>query len=230
MIPDELTTIWQEQYEKITKAVKFNSKTLDSILSQKVKSALKSLLWQRIIELSFHSIALVLLFAFLIYNINQLPYALSAIALIAFYIFIFINCLKQILIITSIENNKSILSKQKSLMKIQTHLLNFTRLSVICIPAFLSYPIVVSKAIADLNITVFGDFDILEITNGSWWNVVLITYIVLIPLGFWFYKDVNIKNIHKAWVALIIKKSSSPRVAKAIEYLNELENLKTTTV
>jgi hypothetical protein len=203
-----------------------NLKTLDLILSQKAKSALKSVLWQRIIELSFHSIALILLFAFLIYNIIQLPYAISAIALIAFYGFLFINCLKQIQIITSIENNRNIVSTQKSLMKIQTHLLNFIRLSVLSIPTFLSYPVVVSKAFTDLNITVFGDFDILKESNGTWWNVEMIAYIILIPLGLWFYKQVNTKNIHKQWVARIIKKSSSSRVAKAVEYLNELDELK----
>lgn len=116
---------------------------------------------------------------------------------------------------------------QTSLMKIQTHLLGFIRLSVLCIPTFLSYPIVVSKAFADLNITVFGDFDVLKNTNGTWWYAEMIAYIVLIPLGLWFYKKVNAKNTHKTWVARIIKKSSSARVAKAIEYLNELDDLKT---
>ena len=227
---DELITIWQANDAKIVKAVQLNLKTLDLIISQKVKSALKSLLWQRIIELSFHSIALILLFAFLINNINQLSYALSAIALVAFYSFMFINCLKQIQIITSIENNKNIVSMQTSLMKIQTHLLHFIRLSVLCIPTFLSYPIVVSKAFSDLNITVFGDFDVVKKTNGTWWYAEIITYLVLIPLGLWFYKQVTTKNIHKAWVARIIKKSSSTRVAKAIEYLNELGDLKTATM
>jgi len=224
---DELITIWQANDAKIAKAVKLNLKTLDLILSQKVKSALKSLLWQRIIELSFHLMALILLFAFLINNINQLPYALSAVALIAFYSFIFINCLKQIQIIIGIENNKNIVSIQTSLMKIQTHLLNFIRLSVLCIPTFLSYPIVVAKAFSDLNITVFGDFDVVKKTNGTWWYVEMIAYLVLIPLGLWFYKQVNTKNIHKTWVAQIIKKSSSTRVTKAIEYLNELDDVKT---
>lgn len=223
---DELITAWQINDAKITKAVKLNLKTLDLILSQKVRSALRSLLWQRITELSFHSIAIILLFAFLTNNINQLPYALSAIALIAFYSFIFINCLQQIQIITGIETNKNIVGMQESLMKIQIHLLTFVRLSVICIPIFLSYPIVVSKAFADLNITMFGDFDVVKRTGGAWWHVEIIAYLVLIPFGLWFYRQVNTKNIHKAWVARIIKKSSSARITKAIEYLNELDELK----
>jgi hypothetical protein len=224
---DELITIWQAGDAKMNNAVKLNSGTLDLILSQKVKSALKSVWWQRVIELSCHFIALILLFAFLLYNIQQMRYAVSAIVLIVFYSFLFINCLKQIQIIMGSANMESLVSKQKSLMKIQTHLLTFTRLSVLCIPAFLSYPVVVSKAFDDLDITIFGDFDLLKITNGTWWYAELIAYIVLIPLGLWFYNQVNIKNIHKAWVARIIKTSSSRRVAKAINYLSELNEFKT---
>ena len=224
---DELMKIWQTNDAKMDRTVKLNLKTLDLILSQRATSALRSLLWHRIIELAFHSIVLILLFAFLIYNINQLPYAISAIALIAFYSFTLINCSKQIQIIKSIENNKSVVSMQESLMKIQTHLLNFIRLSVLCIPTFLSYPIVVSKAFTDLNIAIFGDFDILKKSNGTWWYAEMIAYIILIPLGLWFYNQVNAKNIYKPWVARVIKKSSSGRVTKAIEYLNELDELKT---
>ncbi|MEO8110810.1 MAG: hypothetical protein ABI594_12290 [Ginsengibacter sp.] len=223
---DELITIWQANDAKIDKAATLNLKTLDLILSQKVRSALKPLLWQRMIELSFHSIALILLLAFLLYNINQLPYAISAIALIAFYSFLFINCLKQIQIIRNIEQNKDVVSMQRSLMKIQIHLLDFVRLSVLCIPTFLSYPVVVSKAFTDLNITIFGDFDLLKKSGGAWWSAEMIAYIILIPLGIWFYKQVSSKNMHKKWVARIIKKSSSARVAKASEYLNELDEVR----
>jgi hypothetical protein len=222
---DELITIWRANDEKLANAVKLNLKAIDLILSQKVRSNLNSLLWQRIIELSLHAIALILLFAFLIYNINQLPYATSAIVLIAFYSFLLINCLRQMQVIASFENDKSIVSMQKALTKIQIHILDFIRLSVLCIPAFLSYPIVVSKGFADLNITVFGDFDLIKRTNGTWWLAEVITFIVLIPLGLWFYKQVNTNNIHKRWVARIIKRSSSTRVTKAMEYLNELEDI-----
>jgi hypothetical protein len=227
---DELITMWQANEEKINKAVQLNVKTLELVLAQKVKSALTSLLLQRIVELSFHSIAIILLLVFLVYNIGQLPYALSAIALVVFYGFLFMNCYRQIQIIRSIDNNKNIVSMQQSLMSIQTHLLNFIRLTVLCIPTFLSYPVVVSKAFTDLNITIFGDFDLVKRTNGSWWYAELVAYLILIPLGVWFYRQVSIKNIQKPWVARVIRRSSSARVTKAIEYLNELDNLKTAEV
>ena len=223
---DELVTLWQTNDAKIEKSVKLNIKTIDLILSQKVKSALSSVFWQRVVEAGFHSIALILLLLFLVKNIDQWPYALSALALIAFYSFVLINCLKQLRIISGIESNENIVSKQESLLKLQTHLLNFIRLSVISIPTFLSYPVVISKAFNDLGITMFGDFDLIKRTNGTWWTVELIAYLVLIPLGIWFYQQVKVTNMHKKWVARIIKRSSSARVTKAIEYLNELEELK----
>lgn len=223
---DELITVWQSNDAKIDKTVKLNIKTLDLILTQKVKSALRSVFWQRVVEAGFHSIALILLLLFLAKNIDQWPYALSALALIAFYGFILINCLKQLQIMSTIESNENIVSKQQSLLKVQTHLLNFIRLSVISIPTFLSYPVVISKAFADADITVFGDFDLIKRTNGNWWTIELIVYLVLVPLGIWFYNQVTVKNIHKKWVARIIKRSSSARVTKAIEYLNELDELK----
>jgi hypothetical protein len=222
---DELLAMWQEKNAKLDEGVKLNAKTLDSILSQKVKSALTSVLVQRIIEISFHLIALILLFAFLAYNIDQMVYAMSAIALIVLYVFLFVHCLKQIQIIRTVENNTTIVSKQQSLLKIQTHLLLFTRLSVLFIPALLSFAPIVSKAYADLNMHIFGDFDILKQSNGMWWYIQIIVSLVLIPSGIWFYKTVTVKNIHKPWVARIIKESSSKRVAKAIEYLNELNEV-----
>ncbi|HRI19329.1 MAG TPA: hypothetical protein PLA68_00180 [Panacibacter sp.] len=222
---DELITAWQANNDKLNEAVKLNVKTVDLILSQKAKSALKSVLIQRIIEISFHALALVLLLIFLAYNVNQLPYAISAIALIIFYTFLFLHCLKQIQLIKTVDSNTTILAKQQSLLKIQMHLLLFTRLSVLFIPALLSFAPIVSKACADLNLQLFGNFDILNQSNGMWWNIQLITYLVLIPIGIWFYNMVTVKNMHKPWVAHIIKRSSSKRVTKAIEYLNELNEL-----
>lgn len=223
---DELVTIWQANDAKMEKALQLNVKTLDLILTQKVRSALRPVFWQRVAEACFHAVALVLLVVFLISNIGQWPYFLSALALIAFYTFILVNCLKQLRIIASIERIERIVDKQSTLLRIQTHLLHFIRLSVISIPTFLSYPVVLSKAFADLDIRVFGDFDVVERTHGNWWNVVLIAYLVLVPLGVWFYNQVKVKNIHKKWVARVIKRSSSERVSKAIEYLDELEALK----
>ena len=50
--------------------------------------------------------------------------------------------------------------------------------------------------------------------------------IVLVPLGIWFYKEVTYKNIERKWVKNFIEKSSGKRVAKALGFLKELQDLK----
>jgi hypothetical protein len=227
---EELKTMWQENEARMNRMAKLNLKTIELIQSQKVISALKPVLWQRIIELVFHSLAIVLLSMFFVYNINQVPYAISALILILFYGLLFVNCFKQIRVIQSISGENDVLSMQRSLGQIQTYILNFIRLSVLCIPAFLSFPVVVSKALNDLGIDIFGNFDLVERTNGNWWSIERITFFVFIPMGIWFYRRVTAENAHIPWVARIIRKGTSARVANATGYLNELNELKTSHV
>lgn len=223
---DELKSIWQNSNSQLENNSHFNLQTVELIQSQKVKSPITAVYRQRIMEIICHFIALVLLLFFIYKNITQLPYAISGIILTVLYTYLFINCYKQIRLLTAINSHNSVIDIQRSLMRIQTYLLQFMRLSVLFIPTFLSFPVVVPKALADLNIPIFGNFDIMQSSNGQWWYVEVITFLVLTPLGIWFYKQVSIKNMHKKWVNRIIKKAASSRLRKAIDFLNELEALK----
>ena len=97
---------------------------------------------------------------------------------------------------------------------------------VLFIPTFLAYPVIITKVIRDFNIKALADFDIISKSNGSWWIVEMMALIILVPLGIWFYKEINYKNIDKNWVRNFIQKSSGTRVTKALEFLKELQGLK----
>ena len=146
--------------------------------------------------------------------------------LLGYYILLFVNAYKQIKEITLIEQGNSVVNMQSALARLKTHMLDFMRISMLTIPAFLSFPVVIPKALADLNSTIFEGFNIIEQTKGDWWLVEIIVFAVMIPGGIWFYKQVAPKNIHKKWVRRIIKKASSKNVGKAVQYLNELEEIK----
>ena len=182
--------------------------------------------WHRIVEISFHALALLLLIGFLAMNFFEFRYAASAILLILFYTVAIINCLKQMNIIKQMDYSNDIVSIQSSLVMLQTNLVNHARLAVLCIPTFLAYPVVVSKAIADLGISFFGDFDIIRQSNGNWWTAQLVSSIVLIPLCTWFYMQINQKNLHKKFVRDFIEKTAGRRVRKAMKFIKELEDLK----
>ena len=109
---------------------------------------------------------------------------------------------------------------------IKLHSLQFVRLSVFFIPALLAFPVVISKSIIDLKLTSIWRFDIIKQTHGNWWTVQVIASVILIPLGVWFYNQVNYKNVQKKWVSNLIEKVSGKSVRKSIEYIRELEVLK----
>lgn len=223
---DELKTMWKSNNEKLDKSIRLNEQNLEQIQSKKLASKLTPLYRQRIVECVFHVLALVLLLTFLFKNLSELPYALSAIALIAFYSTTLINAINQLQLIRKIDYNKDIATIQSSLVLLQTHIVNYAKLAVLFIPAFLAFPVVISKAIKDYNIKFFKDFDIIAQSNGSWWTMMISVSAISIPVGIWFYNEVTYKNIHKRFVKRFIEKSSGKRVAKALEFLKELQGMK----
>jgi hypothetical protein len=222
----EFKSMWHTYNAKLEKTLKLNVHIVEQMQTQKVKSKMKVILWQRVIEIVFHSAAIVLLAAFLFANISQLPYAGSAALLIGFYVITFLNCLRQINTINRIDYSSDVVSLQKSLASLQSHKVNYARLTVLCIPTFLAYPVVISKAIKDLGITFMADFDIIALSNGSWWTAQLAASLALIPLGVWFYLQIGKKNMHKKWVRDFIQRSSGARVTKSMQFMRELESLK----
>jgi hypothetical protein len=226
---DELKTMWQSNDEKLEKSLKLNEQSIELIQTQKVASKLTPLYRQRVIECFFHAIAIVLLFGFLFKNMTEFPYAFSAIALLAFYATTLINAINQIRLIKNMDFNKDLATTQSSLVMLQTHIINYVKLAILFIPSFLAYPTIITKVIKDFDITALADFDIITKSNGNWWTIQFWVFIVLLPLGVWFYNEVNYKNMDKAWVRNFIQKSSGKRVTKALVFLKELQSLKQST-
>src|SRR6185295_5125389 len=161
----DMKSMWRAYDNKLEKTLKLNLHFLELIQTQKVRSKLTPLLWFRGIELAFHSMAIVLLLTFLYHNFTLPPYAASAIVLIAFYVVASVNCIKQINILNRMNYSDDIVTLQSSLLMLKTNFVNHARLAVLCIPTFLAYPVVVSKAIKDFNINIFRDFDIIAQSN-----------------------------------------------------------------
>ena len=90
--------------------------------------------------------------------------------------------------------NNDVATIQSSLVILQTHILNYAKLAILFIPTFLAYPTILTKVIKDFDIKAMADFDIIAKSNGSWWTLQLVAFVILIPLGIWFYKEISYKN------------------------------------
>jgi hypothetical protein len=223
---DELKEIWLSNNIKLEKSVKLNEQSVDRIQALKLTSKLAPLYRQRVIECIFHAAAILILLVFLFKNIFEFRYAASAIVLLSFYAITFLNTLKQIRIIKNMDYSKDLATIQSSLVILQTHMLNYARLTVLFIPTLLAYPVILTRLIRDFHIKALGDFDIITQSHGNWWSAQLIAFIVLVPLGVWFYREVSYKNLQTEWVKKFIQKSSGVRVTKALEFLKELQSQK----
>jgi hypothetical protein len=223
---DELKTMWLSNDAKIEKRLELNEQSIQEIQTQRVVSKLTPLYIQRVIECVFHAAAIVLLVAFLIKNISQFPYAIAAVALLVFYTTIFISAFRQIILIKRMDFSNDLATIQSSLVLLQTHILDYAKLAVLFIPVFVAYPTILTKVIKDFDIKALADFDIIAKSNGSWWTLQWVAFAFLIPFGIWFYRQVTYKNIQKEWVKQFIRKSSGKSVAKALEFLKELQDLK----
>lgn len=223
---DELKSMWQAREATLEKSAKLNTQLLDKIESQKIQSILKPLLVQNKIVLVLHILFMAGLLIFFVYHIAELPYAASALVLLLFYVYLTVNCIQQINAIHNIDHCTDIVSKQTALAELNTHILHYPRLSLLSIPVFLSFPVVVMRALIDLQLNYFDGLDIITHTQGKWWTVELIVYLLFIPAGIWFYQQVKPANMHKQWVKKIIRGVSSKKLYKAARFLEELQGLK----
>jgi hypothetical protein len=148
-----------------------------------------------------------------------LPYAASAFGLLLMYGVLTFSAMKQIKLLTAIDYGQDLATIQRTLVLLQTHIVNYSRLSVLFIPAFLAYPTIITEVIKDYDITIWSNFDIIRQSNGAWWSVQIISILVLAPLGIWFYRQISFKNIDKRWVRQYIAKMTSKRITKALELL-----------
>ena len=207
----EMKSIWQAYDNKLEKTLKLNLHCLEMIQTQKVKSRLTPLLWFRIAEIIVHTLIIWWLAGFLYNNFFKFQFAASAIALIVFFVIAFVNCLKQIIIIKQIDYSDNVIAIQSSLVMLQAHTLNYFRLSFLCMPIYLTYPIIGFKAL--------GDVYIVSQFSRDWWTGQLIFNTVLIPVCIWLYTQITYKNIHKKWVKYIIKNSVGNAITKALEFV-----------
>jgi hypothetical protein len=215
---NELKSVWQAYDKKLEKSLKLNLRCLEMIQGQKVKSRLVSLLRLRVLEVMLHLVIIFWLTGFLYTHFFETWFAVSAGLLLVFFIIAFINCIKQIVLIKEIDYSEDITTIQRKLTLLQSHIVDYIRLTFLCMPTYLAYPVIAFKA--------FANFDIVSQLSRGWWIGQLSFTVLLLPLCAWLYRQVRYKNIHKKWVKYIIEKSAGDSVSKAMEFIREIDELK----
>ena len=222
---EEMKSLWLRDEDKLDRVISLSRSTLQAILEQKLSSVLTPIYWQKVIEFVFHGAALALLGLFSWYHGGVGAYGFSAYMLMLVYALLMIHCVAVIRSCWATREANDVVLVQSALARIRSSGLTRLRLSVLMIPAILSFPVVVPQGLRDLGWKIFGNFDIVSRTNGYWWTSEAIAFIILVPLGIWFYRTVNYHHIQKAWVRRLINGAAGKRVLQAMVYLKDLEEL-----
>jgi hypothetical protein len=220
---DNLKINWQQYHSSLENSLHINQSNLDALQKQKINSKLSAVYFQNVIILFSHIVMLVFLAWFVAQSIGSFTYAMSGIVLIVFYIFAMINTTNRIFLIREINASHDIVTAQHLLLRLQLKIFQFLKLSVIFIPAFLAFPVVITKINKDYGLDLFGDFDIFTAAGGNWELAQIIASAVCIPLGIWFYQAVSFENLDKKWVRKLIERISDKSISEALLFMDTLK-------
>jgi hypothetical protein len=211
----ELKNIWKAHDSILERSLKLNIYCIETIQSQKSKSKLKPLLMLRIFESIILLIILIFLAGFLFDNVSDIPVAVSAAILAIYNLYAFYKCFAQIALMTKISFSDSVTDIQIKLNLLQTHILDYFRLTFLMIPFWLVYPVIGFKILADT--------DIFNKLPAAW---MISQFIILIPFSVYMYAQISYRNIHKRWVRFLIRNAGGRSVTESAEFLKVIDEFK----
>lgn len=210
----ELKDIWKDHDSILERSMKLNIFCVEKIQTQRSKSKLRPLLFLRITEAILIIIFANFLSAFLENSFSNINYAVPLSLLIIFSLYSLYLCISQIIIILRINFSHDIIDIQKKLALLQTHILDYFRLSFIAIPFWLLYPLI--------GIYILSDAGSLDSMSQNWLFANLIFGLIVSVFCIYAYTQISYKNIHKRWVRFFIRNAGGKSVTEASEFLKDI--------
>ena len=206
--------LWKKQYEKIDQSLAINKRILKETISQKAKSALRSLIRIKATGIVVAVIWLLLLgaalsFAILHYSSAANYFIVSIAAIFLINVKALYDYIKHLAWVNNINYDGSITEIQKKLARLQLSIFQHVRVMFLQLPFW----------------TTFYLSDKWFPQSVSWMYIIfqilftaLFTYI-----AFWLYKNISLANASKKWVQVLIQGAGGKSVSKALEFYKEIE-------
>ena len=214
---NEMKSIWLAYDNKLEKSLQLNLHCLELIQSQKLKNKLRPLYWYRGFEILLYAAVMGWLIRFLAGHFGETKIIVAVGVLLVYFSIALANCVKQFLLLREVDLTEDILSIQKKLTLLQSHIVDYLSLAFLAFPTYLAYPVIAFEAV--------DAYRVLDMSH-NWWIANIVFSILITPLCIWLYKQVSYKNIHKRWVKNFVQSSAGKRVARALEFVKEVDEMK----
>lgn len=206
--------LWKEQYEKIDQSLAINKRILKETISQKARSALRSLIRIKAVGIVAAVIWLLLLgavlsFAILHYSSAANYFIVSIGAIFIINIKALYDYIKHLAWVNNINYDGSITEIQKKLARLQLSIIQHVRVTFLQLPFWTTFCLSDKWFPQSVNLP-FIIFQILFTASFGY-------------LAFWLYKNITFTNSNKRWVRFLIQGAGGKSVMKALEFYKEIE-------
>jgi hypothetical protein len=213
-----LLELLNEYDKKISKSLSINTQLVSEFKTKKANSLMKKLFLSRLIELLIALIINILLGNFLYNNWHSPSLAISSCCIMIFAIIAMSGCIRQMILISKFNLNQPIIENQKILAQLQIYFIIYLRIGLLQIPFYLAY--------VSIAFRIFFGIDIWQHGSLTWLIINLVLSVLLFPFTWWIFKKISYKNINISWVKSLIEGSGWKTIARAMKFLNEIEDYK----
>ena len=218
----EIKNMWNA-YDKMIEESKvlnlqswvLNLRCFETLQTQKAKSKLTSLIAPNILVIILGLGWVTFLAMMLYYLYSQIVIAISLSMIILLTIIAMVIYIQNIIVIAQINYSDSITETQKKIASLQSSIVNSVRISWLQLP-FYTTCYLTNKLM----------------TSGSlqFWVIQVSVTLLFTWLAIFLFKNISLQNRNKKWVKNFLRGYGLSRVAKAMDFIDEIEEFKTDAV
>ena len=205
--------LWDKHSGNLQSDLKLDYNSFKNANFKNTRLQLNRLVVRRSLESILFTVAFAFLLNFILKNVSEPQFVISALTLCLFSLVGAIGSLWQIVLILRLDYAKPVTNFLMKLEKLKIYSLQTLRLLLLSIPFYFAYIIIGFK--------VLFDFDIYGNSNSAWiiWNVVL--SVLFIPLSIYLVKQIRV-SAKRNWVKKLIADNGGQQIDAAIQFINEI--------
>ena len=207
----ELKTMWQAFDNKLERSLHLNMQVLERLGREKVTDSFQALVRVKAIGI-ITGILWTIFLGSLLYNYHTEPFfVVSLTAIMLFTVIAIAGYVYQVTLIRRIRFSDPILETQRKLATLQSSIIRLTRLLFLQTPFYATFFITTGM-----------------LRNGTTGTLLILFGVVafFVLLSVWLYRNISFRNMNRNWVKALLSNEGGKSIARAIEYIREIEAFK----
>ncbi|GAA0549451.1 hypothetical protein [Chitinophaga japonensis] len=206
----ELKALWQAYDQKLERSLALNLHLVKELQTQKVRSALRSLTWYKVLLIVLGLLWTGIL-GWLMYRLSGpqlISFTISAGMVVLFNLVGIVSYIRHLVLIHRIDNSDSVLATQKHLAELQASTLRVMRILYLQMPFY----------------TTFLYTPAMFVHGGLWfWLSTVPVTLAFTAASIWLYRNIRLENSHKKWFRRMFDGPEWRPVTRAIAFLEEID-------